>query len=313
MKLRLSLARKVVAKLLYIAASVAFGVVSPCIRAQTAVILCTDPAVTGPIRLAPGQVVTLWVAGLTTTLPINGITATSTPFPTMLGGISVTMTQNGPRLPPVPIIAVHQLYGGCFAPCTKVIGVTVQIPYELEPEDLPACGSCLDSGRIFVSDGTNTTTTLDVSAVSAQVHVLGITHADGRLVTRLNPGLVGEVIVMYASGLGFPRFPTSLSELKTGDVTPTPAPTAAGALSYDYRFNASPSKAQITAPDPYIRFIGMSPGSVGLYQVNFAVPPPSAALTECDEISVSSNLTVTLLGGFSSFDGAAICVKEPPQ
>jgi uncharacterized protein (TIGR03437 family) len=98
--------------------------------------------------------------------------------------------------------------------------------------------------------------------------------------------------------------------MKTGDVTPAPAPTAGGALSYDYRINASPSKAQITTPDPYIRFIGMSPGSVGLYQVNFAVPPPPVALTECDEISVSSNLTVTLISGFQSyFDGAAICVK----
>ncbi len=295
-------------KLLRIAASMALWVVCPCIRAQTAMILGTDPAVAGPVRLAPGQVVTLWVTGLTTTVPINGIRATSTPFPTVLGGISVTMTQNyGPELPPVPIIAVDQLYEACVGqPCPQFIGVTVQIPYELEPEDLPACGGCLNSARIFVSDGTNRTATLHVSAVGANVHVLGVTHADGRLVTASNPALVGEVIVMYASGLG-----VSSLGLKTGDVTPTPAPLVAGALSYDYRINASPSKAQVAAPDPYIRFIGMSPGSVGLYNVNFVVPPPPAGLTECDEISVSSNLTVTLLAGFSSFDGAAICVKEP--
>src|SRR5689334_20602955 len=136
-------------KLHHIAAIVALGVVCLSIRAQTAMILGTDPAAAGPLRLAPGQVVTLWVTGLTTTLPINGIAALGAPFPKILGGISATMTQNGPKLPPVPIIAVHQLYGGCFAePCTKVIGVTVQIPYELEPEDLPACSSCLDTARI---------------------------------------------------------------------------------------------------------------------------------------------------------------------
>jgi uncharacterized protein (TIGR03437 family) len=117
---------------------------------------------------------------------------------------------------------------------------------------------------------------------------------------------------MYASGLGFPRPLTSPSALKTGDVTPTPAPTVAAALSYDYRVNASPSKAQIAASDPYIRFAGMSPGSVGLYNVNFVVPPPSGALAECDDLSVSSNLTVTLIAT-TSFDGASICVKQPTQ
>jgi uncharacterized protein (TIGR03437 family) len=178
---------------------------------------------------------------------------------------------------------------------------------------MPACGGCTNTAQIFISDGTNRTAALGVSPVSARVHVLGVTHADGRLVTLSNPALVGEVIVMYASGLGWPLAAGSVLALKTGDVTPGPGAAVAGVLSYDYRINASPSQAQVAAPDPYIRFIGMSPGSVGLYNVNFVVPPPPAALAECDEISVSSNLTVTLIGGFSSFDGAAICVKEPSQ
>jgi len=85
---------------------------------------------------------------------------------------------------------------------------------------------------------------------------------------------------------------------------------AAGALSYDYRLNASPSLALTATPDPYVRFIGMSPGSVGLYQANFVVPPPPVSLAECDNNLISSNLTVTLVGLYS-FDGAAICVKVP--
>jgi uncharacterized protein (TIGR03437 family) len=305
-------------KLLHIAASMALGVLCPCIWAQTAVILGADSEVAGPapLLLAPGQVVTFWVTGLKST-PVNGATATSTPFPTMLAGISATMAQktSEPKLPPVPIISVTPTQAACVVaqPCSEVIGVTVQIPYELQPNALPSCGGCTDFAQIFISDGTNRTTSLGISPVPARVHVLGITHADGSLVTRSNPALVGEVIVMYASGLGWPLAASSVLALKTGDVTPSPAATVAGALSYDYRVNTSPSKAQIAAPDPYIQFIGMSPGSVGLYNVNFVVPPPPAALTECDQILVSSNLTVTLLGGFSSFDGAAICVKKQPQ
>ena len=162
-------------KLLYIAASIALCVVCPCIRAQNAVLLGADPAAAGPIRLAPGQVVTLWVTGLTTTARF-GATATGTPFPTTLAGISVTMTQvNPPKLPPVPIISVSATFTG---PCASVercdvFGVTVQIPYELEPDDIPACGGCTNHGEIFISDGTNRTRSLVVSPVSSRVNVLG--------------------------------------------------------------------------------------------------------------------------------------------
>ena len=297
-------------KFLHILSTLALGAACPCVNAQSAVILGTDQAFSWPPQLAPGQVVTLWVTGLTPTETL-GAKAMSTPFPTTLAGISAMMTQNGgPTLPPLPIIAVTPPGGSCLAaPCTTVIGVTVQIPYQLNP-NFPGCLGCTHFAQIVVSDSTNKTMGLGITPVPDRIHVLGVTHADGSPVTQSNPALVGEVIVMYASGLGFPTSLSSPFDITTGDVTPSPAPLAAGALSYDYRVNASPSQAKLTTSDPYRRFLGMSPGSVGLYNANFVVPPPPAGLPECDGISVFSNLTVTLVGA-TSFDGSAVCIKNP--
>ena len=212
-----------------------------------------------------------------------------------------------------------------------LIGVTIQIPMELEP-NFPGCLGCANAAQIVVSDGTKSTPPIDVSPVATQIRVLRpsaalapipgldssskgalVTHADGRFVTPSNPALAGEEIAMYAFGLGWPDviWAAPWAVVKSGDVTPSPAPTVTGGtMSYDYRLNASPSSVRLAGSDPYLRFVGMSPGSVGLYQINFVVPPPPAGLRECDNISVNSNLTVTLMAG-TSFDGAGICVKPP--
>jgi uncharacterized protein (TIGR03437 family) len=53
-------------------------------------------------------------------------------------------------------------------------------------------------------------------------------------------------------------------------------------------------------------YSGLVPGYVGLYQINFIVPPPPAGTQSCSG-TVQSNLTVSV-GGLASFDGAGICV-----
>ncbi len=266
-----------------------------------------------PLLLAPGQIVTLYVSGLALNLaPGQSVSAQTTPLPTTLGGVSATPTQfSGPSPLAIPLLAIFPVQ--CQqAPCT-LIGITIQVPFELNP-NYPNCESCANAGQIIVSGGTSSTPPIEISPVPAQVQVLRpnlkavVMHSDGQFVTFSNPAIVGEEIVMYASGLGLPVGP----RLKSGDVTPSPAPPTGGVLSYDYRLNASPSTAQVPATDPYLRFVGMSPGSVGLYQVNFVVPPPSSTLQECDNIFISSNLTVTLISG-DSFDGAGIRVESMPQ
>jgi uncharacterized protein (TIGR03437 family) len=53
-------------------------------------------------------------------------------------------------------------------------------------------------------------------------------------------------------------------------------------------------------------YAGLAPGYVGLYQINFTVPPPPVGTPPCSG-AVQSNLTVSV-GGLASFDGAGICV-----
>jgi hypothetical protein len=69
---------------------------------------------------------------------------------------------------------------------------------------------------------------------------------------------------------------------------------------------------------PTPAFTGATAGFVGLYQVNFIVPPPPPGLTPCVDTTaivpfanaVQSNLTVSVGSAFS-FDGAGICVQPP--
>lgn len=311
-----------------IAVAIACCVASPCALPQsTPIVRGAGYAPPIPLLLAPGQIVTVYVSGLAPTLtPGQRAYAAKTPLPTTLAGISATMTQfSGPTPLPIPLLAVSS-FAGCQQELCTLIGVTIQVPFELVP-NFPLCLSCTNGAQIVVSDGTRSTPPIDISPVPAQVRILrpydvltlipgfdssvkwAVIHSDGRFVTSSNPALAGEEIVIYAVGLGAPTSGPPLTLVKSGDVTPSPAPVAAGTLSYDFRINATPSRTLAAMSDPYLRFVGMSPGSVGLYQVNFVVPPLPPDLLECDNVSVSSNLTVTLMG-WDSFDGAGICVKS---
>lgn len=136
-----------------------------------------------------------------------------------------------------------------------------------------------------------------------------IAHADGSLVSVSSPAQAGETLAAYAVGLGQTN-PASV----TGQIVAKSAPTITTyTLDYNYHPNALPSRPLPTGPQP--NFAGTTPGYVGLYQVNFVVPPVPAGTPPCVDTSklqppynvVQSNLTVSI-GGQFSFDGARICV-----
>ena len=96
------------------------------------------------------------------------------------------------------------------------------------------------------------------------------------------------------------------------------------AIDFNYRSNvlatqpAGPSFPGTGMGFPTPAFTGATAGFVGLYQVNFIVPPPPPGLTPCVDTTaivpfanaVQSNLTVSVGSAFS-FDGAGICVQPP--
>jgi uncharacterized protein (TIGR03437 family) len=290
-----------------------------------------------PVSVAPGQVITIFVTGVGNVS--QKITAGKPPLGNTLAGITAELVQGNTAIPS-PILAVFPLKDCQFtAPginCASVTGVTVQIPFELRA-NIPGSLAPVFLDYLQVSDSAGNTAVVSLNAQLDAIHVLRlqdtvmaldmaqvtnlgggiVTHANGMLVDPQHPAHAGEELVMYLAGLGAVNPPVA-----TGSASPLPAVPAAGgfALNFDYRPNAPPTPGTVLmnewfdiAPPP---FAGLAPDFVGVYQVNFKVPPLPPGTLPCVRslgwganpfASVLSNLTVTVVGR-TSFDGAAICV-----
>jgi len=86
------------------------------------------------------------------------------------------------------------------------------------------------------------------------------TRQDGSLVTRDAPARPGEVVILYATGLGLtrPRF-------RNGEV-----PSAAASLERMADFRVSLSGRLLERAD--IIYAGVGPGFAGFYQINLRMP-----------------------------------------
>jgi uncharacterized protein (TIGR03437 family) len=203
--------------------------------------------------------------------------------------------------------------------------MTLQIPFEMVgPPPSSRLNAPLPPAVLTISDKASHVATILLSPISDQVHVVraldtivggegggaaAVTHADGTQVSISSPAKVGETLVMYVVGLG-----STSPTVPTGALTPSSIVSTAQAfgLHYDFEPNASPSPGVSGtsklegAPSPEPTFVGLTPGFVGLYQVNFLVIGPPSGILPCGG-PVVSNLTITLIGA-GSFDGAGICV-----
>ena len=130
-------------------------------------------------------------------------------------------------------------------------------------------------------------------------------HADGVQVSKENPAERDEHLTMYAVGLGA----TKGGPVTTGNASPA-SPLAETSADVKVYFGNPLYKQSEVIVD----FSGLTPGFVGLYQINFFVLGQHTGIPACDDITtvapganfVQSNLTVSFGGAFS-FDGAAIC------
>lgn len=311
------------------------------------------------IRVSPGQITTMFVLGLSTD-PTKPTRATSVPLPTSLAGISVDVLVTSSAFAtttvyPAPLLAVEQ-FNVCGngatpppptgSPDCMVGAITLQIPYEALPLTRSGDFAGSPTTEIVITANGTTSKSFPVSTYGDNLHVLStcdsfpskqsgsqiilnggcnsvVTHADGTLVTADSPALPGETVVIYAYGLG-----QTTPSPKTGQASPTPAATLSTFLylQFDFRINAAPSRPYVNPlilapiPTPAPVFAGLTPGQVGLYQVNVRVPNPPTAIPNCTTgaqalslyNAVQSNLTIDI-GAPASFDGAAICVNAGVQ
>jgi hypothetical protein len=123
------------------------------------------------------------------------------------------------------------------------------------------------------------------------------------------------VVVIYATGLG-----ETAPAVPPGQATPAPAPRASAFyIEFDFSPNAQPRRpygdpAALLRPE----FVGLTPGYVGLYQINVRIPDALPSVPACGGVRperwpILSNLTINVSGNIyqNSFDGAAICVASP--
>ncbi|MDP9053339.1 MAG: hypothetical protein M3N93_03430 [Acidobacteriota bacterium] len=85
-------------------------------------------------------------------------------------------------------------------------------------------------------------------------------HADGRLITASAPAQPGEVIVLYATGLG-----RTSPDLSSGHV-------ASGAINILYLSQLQVLLDGVPRPASSIYYAGVTPGFAGLYQINLMLP-----------------------------------------
>jgi hypothetical protein len=280
------------------------------------------------------------------------VVASSVPLPTSLAGFSahVDTTSGGDVVSsyPASIFAVQQLpiYVDTrpnppeppATPEAWVTAVTLQIPFTVGPQPI-GHSPVTYRYNIVASEGKGDSTSVQIDVELDSIHFvtacdrIGIgngynlaslqagafcapiaTHLDGTFIGEESPAKPGEVIVLYAYGLGL----TSPDAPPAGSPAPVPAPQVKNPLriQFDFRPSAGPSIPEVDPKDTSlspILFAGLAPGQVGLYQINVKLPDPFPVVARCGgSISnftgnVPSNLTINISGA-KSFDGAQICV-----
>jgi uncharacterized protein (TIGR03437 family) len=298
--------------------------VVPCLLSSICLAQTTAPIIqaagyTNPVavQVAPGQLLTLFLDA-----PV---------------GSTVTALYSTGSDQPMPVIRVDSGSPNCntISICVQSLAVTVQIPFGIPTY---ATATASPSGGIALVINGVKTPYLPVQPLRDHVHILTVcdvsvggnlaippyinglpchplvTHADGTTVAGYQPAQSGEELVAYATGLG-----ETSPALIAGPPAATSSPTTTTfTLDFNYHVNAlaaMPGSSSATSGTPV--FAGATAGFIGLYQINFIVPPPPPGTLECDpspsfsilfnQPYAQSNLTVSFGSNFS-FDGVGICV-----
>jgi len=191
-----------------------------------------------PGPFAPNSIVTIFGTNLSTSAP--GIAAAGPLLPTEIGSSRVYVDNYA-----APLLYVSDTQINFMIPTNQSVGPSkVQVTMNGNPG--PAV-------TISIVDGAP-------SLFAGPSGYVIATHADGSLISGDSPAQTSEIIVVYCTGLG-----------KT---QPNPA---TGAIATGAAEMVNLASLQVTlggyalTPD-LVKYAGVTPYSVGLYQINLAVP-----------------------------------------
>ena len=90
--------------------------------------------------------------------------------------------------------------------------------------------------------------------------MIASTHADGTVITKASPAHPGEMVVLYATGMGktYPELQTGLIELTATQISLLSELTV--------------TLAGVALDNRSIQYAGITPGTPGLYQLNLVLP-----------------------------------------
>jgi uncharacterized protein (TIGR03437 family) len=122
-----------------------------------------------------------------------------------------------------------------------------------------------------------------------------VTHSDGSLVTMASPAAPGENLSAYAFGMGVADVPVDVTM-----ATPVSGVPVSRPFTISFTGIAPQDPGQ---PD----YVGLVPGTAGLYIINFHAPAQPGVLAACDPRH-PYNLTMTIKGT-ASMDQTSFCMQ----
>jgi uncharacterized protein (TIGR03437 family) len=236
------------------------------------------PNLTPPPMLAPGGT-------LNNLNPVIGAPLSPGTIAQVYGSGLATASVSTNVLPvPTTFNNTYALVGAMQAPLFFLSNgqVDIQIPAEISgTQQLPIVLSVNNAltlpllldlipatpGVLSANDGPNPPN------LQNDAHIIAQHSADYSLVSSSNPAKPGEYLVMYAVGLG-----ATNPSVASGMPAPSSQPLAQVTNNPTVTVGSQPAT---------VAFAGLTPGFVGLYQINFQVPP-SAASGEL-EVDVTQN------------------------
>lgn len=173
-------------------------------------------------------------------------------LPNRLGGVQVTA-----GILPLPLFYVSPAQINFLIPA-KMVGSSLELQVKREGATGPAV-------RIPLQDAAPALCTANAETALAA-------HSDYTLVTSEKPAAPGEVVVVYASGLGLPK-----GTLPEDGELPVIGPQGLEGITLKRLNELRVLLAGEAVDASQILFAGLAPGLAGVYQINLRLPEASPA------------------------------------